>query len=238
MRLPRLTPARILLTIVVVAFGLAAALIGVSMAGSGGSGPRAEAAVYGAAETSSLLTGIPQHGNALGHPEARVTLVEYADLQCPFCGVWARETMPTLVREYVRPGKVKLVFRGLAFVGKDSEPALRTALAAGAQNRLWHVVDLLFRNQGEENTGWVTDSLLRSIGEAVPGLDVQRMLDERHASSTQSALHAAAAGAAEAGVRSTPSFEVGLTDGLMRRMTIGSLEPSAFRPKLDELVSS
>ncbi len=91
------------------------------------------------------------------------------------------------MREYVRPGKLRLEFRGLAFVGSDSATALRTALAAGRQNRLWNVVDLLYRNQGTENTGWVTESLLRSVGEATPGLDVGRMLSERGSSAVAGA---------------------------------------------------
>ena len=53
------------------------------------------------------------------------------------------------------------------------------ALAAGRQGRFWNVMELLYENQGTENAGWVTDSLLRSIGDAVPGLDTQKMLDDR-----------------------------------------------------------
>ena len=50
----------------------------------------------------------------LGSPDAPVTLVEYADLQCPFCAEWARGTFPAIVDEYVRPGQVRIEFRGLA----------------------------------------------------------------------------------------------------------------------------
>jgi protein-disulfide isomerase len=242
MKLPRLTPARILVVIVVAAAGVAAALIAISVAGSGGSAsntaPNARMTVYGAAETSQLLAGVPQHANVLGSPKAPVTLVEYADLQCPYCGVWARETFPALVREYVRPGKVKIVFHGLAFVGKDSETALRTVLAAGTQNRLWNVLDTLYRNQGEENKGWVTEELLGSVGESVDGLNAQRMLAERDSASTDSALGSAAQAAGEAGISSTPSFEVGLTGGPLARMEIETLDASAFRPALNELLAS
>jgi len=128
----------------------------------------------GVFQTTARLRGIPQQGTVLGRPDAPVTLVEYADLQCPYCGVWARETLPQLVREYVRTGKVKLVFRGLAFVGPDSATGLTTALAAANQGRLWQVVDLVYANQGEENSGWLDDELLRSIGGQLPGLDVDR----------------------------------------------------------------
>ena len=240
MKMARLTSTRVLVVTAIVAGGLAAALITVSVtkSGSSSSSPPQAVAISGAADTSRMLAGIPQRGNVLGNASAPVTLVEYADIQCPYCGVWARDALPTLVDSYVRPGKVKLVFHGLAFVGPDSEPALRTALAAGAQNRLWNVVDLLFRNQGEENRGWVTEDLLSSIGQAVPGLDAQRMLDERNAGSTTAAVAADARAAQDAGVNSTPAFQAGLSGGQMEALTVDSLEASAFRPALDQLLAS
>jgi protein-disulfide isomerase len=96
----------------------------------------------------------------LGSPDAPVTVVEYADLQCPFCAEWARRAFGEIVRDYVAPGRVRIEFRGLVFLGPDSEVALRTALAAGRQDRLWDVVHLLYANQGAENAGWVTQDLL------------------------------------------------------------------------------
>ena len=93
-------------------------------------------------------------------------MVEFADLQCPFCREYTLNALPTIVKQYVRTGKVKLVFFGMAFLGPDSETALRAAYAAGLQSRLWNVIDLLYRNQGPENSGWVTDGLLRAVGKA------------------------------------------------------------------------
>ncbi len=100
-----------------------------------------------------------------------MTLVEYADLQCPYCAQWARETLPVLVDEYVEAGKLRIVFQGLAFIGPDSDKALRTAIAAGQDNHLWDVVHGLYASQGAENSGWVTDGLVGEIASGVPGLD-------------------------------------------------------------------
>src|SRR5262245_11194762 len=108
----------------------------------------------------SLFAGVAQQGPALGSPTAPLTLTEYADLQCPYCAQWTRETLPVLVRDYVRTGKLRIVFRGLAFLGPDSSTALRAAHAAGEQNHLWDVVHGLFTRQGAENTGWVSNDLL------------------------------------------------------------------------------
>jgi protein-disulfide isomerase len=189
--------------------------------------------VTGAARVATLLHGIPQHGVALGSPTAPVTLLEFADPQCPFCGSWEREALPEIVRRYVRPGKIRIVFEGMAFVGTDSETALRTALAAAQQNRFWNVLELLYENQGPENSGWVTDGLLRAIGAAVPGLDTERMLADRSSAAVDRALAQAGAVAQSAGVTGTPTFAVGKTAGRLRVVQVSSLTASALAPALD-----
>jgi protein-disulfide isomerase len=187
----------------------------------------------GAARIAALLQGIPQQGEALGSPAAPVTLIEFADPQCPYCARWASSALPAIVDRYVRTGKVRIVFDGLAFVGPDSATALRTALAAGRQNRLWNVIELLFENQGVENTGWVSDSLLQSIAKAVPGLDGKRLLEERSSSAVDSAISQAEALARKAGVSSTPTFAVGRTGGTLRVVQPQTLDPSGLTPSLD-----
>ena len=220
-----------------VAAGLIAALAFTAGGGSKAT-TTAGATPRGASRVAALLHGIPQHGTTLGYASAPVTLVEFADPQCPFCADWAAESLPAIVRDYVRPGKVRLLFNGMSFVGPDSETALRTALAAGRQNRFWNVLDLLYANQGTENTGWVTDSLLRSVGSAVRGLDVQRMLDDRDSAAVQQGLAEAASLAQQAGVNSTPTFAVGRTGGTLQILRLSSLEPSALTPALDAALGS
>lgn len=218
---------------VVLAGGLATALT-LTRGGSNA----APTTVTNAAAVSQLLDGLSQQGAALGSASAPVTLVEFADPQCPFCAAWAKQALPTIVERYVRTGKVRVVFNGMAFVGPESETALRTALAAARQNRLWNVLELLFANQGTENAGWVTESLLRSIGSSVPGLDVQRMLDERSSSAVDRALGEAGAVAKSLGVNQTPSFAVGRTGGTLKLVTISSLDPSGLTPSLDAALGS
>jgi protein-disulfide isomerase len=205
---------------------------------SGGHATRHAAAPTGAAGVAAMLDGIPQEGTALGWRRAPVTLVEFADPQCPYCAAWARSALPEIVRRYVRPGKVRLYFDGMTFVGADSTTALRTALAAGKQRRFWNVIELLYENQGEENTGWVTDSLLRSIGEAVPGLDTSRMLSDRGSAAVDHALSQAETVAQEAGVNATPTFAVGRTGGQLRLVHVTSLAPSGLAPFLDAALGS
>jgi protein-disulfide isomerase len=165
-------------------------------------------AIVGGTQVADMLRGIPQAGASLGSPTAPVTLHEFADPQCPYCGAWERDALPGVVSRYVRPGKVRIVFDGMAFLGADSTTALRTAFAAAGQNHLWNVVALLYENQGAENTGWVTEPLLRGVGGTVPGLDTERMLADRNSPAVANAVVGANMLAQRLGVRSTPSFAV------------------------------
>ena len=84
---------------------LAVALVGALVLGGSLIGASRLGTEEGAASPSeplpSILDGIPQSGTALGSPEAPVTLVEYADLQCPYCAEWTHRTFPALVDQYV-----------------------------------------------------------------------------------------------------------------------------------------
>ena len=235
----KLSIRTLLAVAVLVAAGLAAALIAISAGGSSDSQPRL---AVGAAKVARLLRGIPQRGNVLGSPRAPVTLVEYAEPQCPFCGIWARDVFPALVREYVRTGKAKLVFRGLVFIQPlaDSERALRAAAAAGRQGRLWHVIDALYRSQGEEGTGWISEELVRDVLARVPGLDAERALKERDDERTARTLAAWATQAARDAVSGTPTFFVGRSGGRLARLAVPSAQalsdPRLFASAFERLL--
>ncbi len=208
-------------------------LIAASMTGA--KDEPATTAVHGVAATEALLEGIPQSGNVLGRPDAPVTIVEYADYQCPYCASWALDTLPAIVDEYVRPGKVRIVFQGIAILGDDSVTALEATVSAGMQDKLWNVGELLFHNQGAENSGWVTDDLLRDIGASVAGLDVDAMMDGRDSAEVAAAMAEAQGAAQAAGVSATPSFEIGKTGGQMALLQ-GAQPVDEFRRVLDGLL--
>jgi protein-disulfide isomerase len=234
------TRRRQLAASVVVAVLVTTALIAASVLGSRSDGEAAAdtTEITALSGEASLLSGIPQNGTALGSPHAPVTLVEYADLQCPYCAQWARNAFPELVRDYVRTGRVRMVFRGLVFIGPDSDKALRTALAAAEQRRFWDVLHLLFANQGPENAGWVTEDMLTRIGTAVQGLDDKRMLDGRWSPRVDSQLAAAAASAERDGVTGTPAFMAGPTGGKLEPVAVASLDAAPFRAHLDGLLAA
>jgi protein-disulfide isomerase len=226
------------------AAAVAVVLVGASLLSArgdgddGGGGAGGESTVIvGGPDAEVLLDGIPQEGISLGEDDAPVTLVEYADPQCPYCADWALETFPVLVADYVRDGQLRIEFRGLSFIGEESEAALRAALAAGQQGKLWNVVDLVYMNQGAENSGWVTDDFLRAVGAAVPGLDVDRMMDARDSAEVTAAMEEAALAAEADGVSGTPSFLLGPTGGELEALAVSSLGPEEFRAAIDELLA-
>ena len=181
----------------------------------------------------ALIKGIPQHGSILGKPAAQTRMLQYEDLQCPICKEYTDDALPTVIDEYVRTGRLKLDFRGLAFLGDDSQKALRIALAAGKQNKLWDVVGLFYANQGEENSGWVTDELVDEILAQVPGLDAAKVKADAKSEEITKELATIQAEATANGVQGTPAFFIATGVNQPRPIQV-ALTPESFRSVLDQ----
>ncbi|MBI3420557.1 MAG: DsbA family protein [Candidatus Sungbacteria bacterium] len=116
-------------------------------------------------DTKSLEAGAP----TLGNPDAAVSIVEFADFQCPFCGRFFKTTEREIIATYIKPnaanpnaGKVKLVYRHFAFLGPESEWAAEASECANEQRRFWDYHDYLYMHQGGENQGaFAKDNLKR-----------------------------------------------------------------------------
>ena len=154
------------------------------------------------------LSGIPESKGVLGSPDAPATLTEFVDPQCPVCAAAARDVLPTLIDDYVRTGKVKLDARVLSFLGPDSETAAKYAAGARAQSRLWPFLETLYANQGQENSGYVTDGYLARIAEAAGVDDAQARAHDGDAD-----VSAASREADRLGVTGTPTFVLTKADG-------------------------
>jgi len=152
---------------------------------------------------SSPLAGIPERNGVLGDPDAKVTVTEFLDLQCPICAEASEQTLPTLINDYVRTGKVKLEARTLHFLGPDSSRAARAAAAAQQQGKLWRFVEAFYAAQGPENSGYVTDDFLRDVA-AAAGADPDKVVD----GTSDRGMARADREAAKLGVNSTPTFTV------------------------------
>jgi protein-disulfide isomerase len=151
---------------------LAVVLVLIVIAASG-SGNGGDEEIEGKAEVAKLLAGIPQRQMTLGDPKAPVELIEFGDLQCPVCAGYAKEILPPIMETRVRRGEVEIDFRNYTIIGPESVTAGAAALAAGVQGRSWSFLELFYRNQGGENTGYAgEDGFLRALAEAagVPNL--------------------------------------------------------------------
>lgn len=215
--------------------GIAVVLVSILASGST-SDLRPGKPVPGAMRTLSLYAGIPQRGIELGDPHAPVTLVELGDLQCPACSQFSEEALPQIVKRYVRSGKVLLVFRALDLIGKDSLLAERMALALAAQNRLFEFNALMYANQGLENSGYVTDTYLRALAGAIPGVDVAQALTARDAAPVRAQLSEAKQLGLRLHIAGTPSFLLYRSGTAPRRFRPGGLDAGSFVAPLQRLL--
>jgi protein-disulfide isomerase len=213
----------------VAAIFIVGVLIAVSRSGGDGKG------LAGGAEAAAIFAGIPQDGRLLGRRSADVTMSEFADLQCPFCARYARDALPELVRRYVRPGRVRMELNFVRFLGPDSDPAARAAVAASLQDKMWEFAEVFYANQGAENSGYVDEAFIRDVAEAVPGLDADRLMRDRGAPLVEREIAANEYRARPLEVTSTPTFFLARHGRTPRRLTFTSLEADAFAPALERL---
>jgi protein-disulfide isomerase len=209
----------------------------ISSGGGGKKSPSSGGGVQGAAETTALIGGIPQQGITLGKADAPVTIVEFADPQCPFCKDYTLQEMPAIIQKYVRTGKAKMELRYLTFIGPDSLTAARVLEAAGQQNKLWQASDLFYRNQGEENSGYVTDAFLTSILKAA-GADPTKALDAAATSAVSQQLGDAQTLASRYAVNSTPTILVGPTGGQLTKDSEGAPTSAGVGKLIDAALSA
>jgi protein-disulfide isomerase len=199
-----------------------AIVLAVTLSGGSSSSSAKPSILPGAADVQRMFKGIPQDGNTLGSPSAPVTMVEYVDLQCPYCREFETVVLPNLLTNYVRTGKVKIEQRLLAFIGPDSVRGRNAALAAGLQARQFNFSELLYFNQGTENTGWLDENMVNSAAASIPGLNAQE-LQSAQGSATVAAKAAALDAQAHAdAVDSTPTILVGKTGTAPQKVALSS----------------
>jgi protein-disulfide isomerase len=207
------------------------ALVLVLLAGSKKTAAPTTTATQTTAAPSRSLAGIPQHGSTIGKAGAPATLVVYEDPQCPYCRNWNASTLPTVVDQYVRTGKLKLEYRGVVIIGQDSVRGLRAIYAAGAQNRLWSFADALYSHQGAENSGWITDAVILAAAREA-GAGGQAILAAMGSAKVSAALTIAQKQARAGNLRGTPTFVVVRPPALAQQLTVPGLDPASFMPSL------
>lgn len=164
--------------------------------------------VSGAADVEAELANVDDRGTILGDRNAEVTIVEFGDLQCPACAGFSEQVVPELVDEVIEPGDANMEFRNFTIIGPESITAAKAALAASEQDRYWHFIELFYRNQGAENSGYVTDEFLTDIARGAGVSDLDAWNEDRNDPRWDDRLAETERQAIDAGFTGTPSVLV------------------------------
>ncbi len=210
---------------------LAVAIVAVVIAISSKAGNKPVQATSSAAkavtrDVSNLLNGIPQSGETLGNPNAPVTITEYADLDCPVCDSFALPTsrnnsdgepgsgyLDQLVKQYVRPGKAKIVYRSLETATASANGSMwsqqqAAAYAAGLQDKAWNYIETWYYEQQSEQSSYVTPAYLLGIAKQIPGLNISKWSSDRQSPTLAAQVASDGRAAQSKGFQYTPTIVV------------------------------
>jgi len=188
----------------ILAVGIAYFALGTtSPAGSGGLSGDAGPDNAGSNAGSGEALGPP----TLGDEDAPVTMVEYSDFQCPYCGQFAREVEPELAEQYVQSGTLKIQWRDFPYLGQESVNAALAAREAQEQGRFWEYHEALFGNQDSANSGSFSDASLKNLAEEA-GVDPEKVEESLAASEHEAAISRDFERGQQMGITGTPTFIV------------------------------
>ena len=143
----------------------------------------------------------------LGNSNAEITILEWGDYQCTFCYKFHHNTLDVINEEFIKTGKVKLVFKDFPLNGPDSFLAAEASYCAEDQGKYWQYHDELYKNWGGERTGWITRESLDKFASTV-NLDLiefNTCLDDKKYQDKVNIIHEFGK---ELGIDATPSFLV------------------------------
>jgi protein-disulfide isomerase len=173
--------------------------------------------------------------NELGRQDAPVTIIEFTDLQCPYCARFAATTFPELRRRYIDTGKLRFTSRDLPLpMHAFALPAAVAARCAGEQGRFWDYREKLFASQsrlGTEPYGQLAGEL---------GLDFERFEACRKDGRQAANVRADAQLARRSGIGSTPSFVIGrIVDGEFQGEIVNGAQPfPVMAARIDALLDA
>jgi protein-disulfide isomerase len=193
------------------------------------------------ATVDSTIGGIPQSANTLGSPSAPVTLVYFGDLECPYCREFTLGALPTIIRQWVRPGDLRIVYRSMKTATKSPE-VFRTqqvaALAAGRQNKMWYFLELFYHEQREEDSGYVTEQYLHGLARQVPGLNLAQWTSDRNDPALAAQVASDVALTKRLRLPGTPSLFFGRSGGAGTKYNPPSLtDPKGFDGVIEKLLA-
>jgi len=173
-----------------------------------------------------------------GDKNAKLTLVEFSDFQCPFCAKHVRETFTKIDEEYVKTGKIKYVFMDfpLESLHPNAFKAAEAANCAGEQGKYWEMHDILFANNKA-----LSPKDLTKHAEAI-GLDMPKFQECLDSGKNAAEIRKDMAEGMGAGVKGTPTSFLGLTgpDGSKIKVTKilrGAIPYSNFKEAIEGVIS-
>jgi protein-disulfide isomerase len=232
------------LKLVGIASTVAAAAIVLVLIASAGAvkqiAPESSQAKLAVGEVTASLHGIPQSGSALGRATAPVTLQYYGDLECPVCRSFTTGALPAIISRWVRPGTLRVEYHSLETATREPEVFADqqvAALAAGRQDKLWNFLETFYQEQGEEDSGYVTESFIGDIARQVPGMNLSLWAADRHDPKLPGELATDAQMANLNGLDGTPAFLIGRSGATASRFEPSSFtEAAPFNEALEKLV--
>ncbi len=167
---------------------------------------------------------------AKGSEDAPVTIVEFSDYQCPFCGRFYEQTLPLIEEEYVSTGKVRMVYRDFPLgFHEEAQGAAEAAECADEQGMYWEFHDVLFENQD-----LLSESSYREwAGEL--GMDSQAFGECLDLGRQSAEVREDFSDGSAAGVSGTPTFFIGPTGGTGKKV-VGAQPFSTFEKAIEELL--
>ena len=167
----------------------------------------------------------------VGSADAPLTIIEWADFQCPYCKNFEVQTFPQILKEYVNTGKVRYVFLDLAFLGPDSVDAARYSRAVWKlyPDKYLEWRSAMYAAQDAEHEGFGNAASIDKLNATIVGLDAAKVAADVKANGTayQALIDADKDEAQKVGISSTPSFIVG-TQGL-----VGALPFESFKATIE-----
>jgi len=170
------------------------------------------------------------HLPVLGKKEARVTLIEFADFQCPFCERFFKDTIPNIKKDYVDTGKVKVAFRHYAFLGQESTWAALASECANEQGKFWEYHDYLYNHQGPENSGTFAKDKLISFAQIL-GLNTNQFSSCLESAKYSKNVNDDLSAGQKAGVTGTPAIFIN------GQLIVGAQPYTTFKTLIDQELS-
>ena len=143
----------------------------------------------------------------LGNPNAPLTMIEFGDYQCTFCNKFFHETEPSILTDYIKTGKVKILFKDFIVVGADSLNAANASHCANDQNAFWEYHSILYNNWAGEGTGWANLENLHKFANTL-GLDMNTFSQCMSELKWQELVKSSYSDGIALGVSATPTFFV------------------------------